>query len=430
MLKRIEPSDVVLGMYIHKLEGNWFTHPFWSARFLLTDPERLEQLHASQVPGVIIDTELGLDPDAPPPSRVRRADAPRAPQPARAPAPIPAPPPPPIRAATPAPVESPPGFGKAQGVAQRGLKVVTKVFLEMRLGKAIAAAAVSPVIDSIIESVQTNPFAFNGLMRFRRDSEDIYRHALATSALMIALARTMRLPPDDVRAAGLAGLLLDSGFARLPEDAGNLRDLPTEVWRSHVPLGHAFILRSKLSDNIARACLEHHERFDGTGWPHGTGGNGLSTLGRMAAICDAYDLLATGGDGKPALDAGEALRAMQADQGRFDPGLLTLFAAAVGSWPTGSVVELASGRLAVVVGQNPHAPDRPLVSAFFAPATGKPVSGGLIDLAAHPDKDSVVGPGVIADLPPALHSIASAALAAAVDRAFPETRRAPGTRAA
>ena len=66
MLKRVALSDVALGMYIHKLEGNWFSHPFWRAHFLLDDPDQLEKLRESAVPGVIIDTELGLDPDTVP----------------------------------------------------------------------------------------------------------------------------------------------------------------------------------------------------------------------------------------------------------------------------------------------------------------------------------------------------------------------------
>ena len=57
MLKRIETGEVELGMFIHKLEGSWFSHPFWKSRFLLEDPVLLGKLHDSAVPAVIIDTE-------------------------------------------------------------------------------------------------------------------------------------------------------------------------------------------------------------------------------------------------------------------------------------------------------------------------------------------------------------------------------------
>ncbi len=61
-----------------------------------------------------------------------------------------------------------------------------------------------------------------------------------------------------------------------------------------------------LSDSIARACLEHHERYDGTGFPNRVGGSSLSLLGRMAAICDAFDLMVAGNAMQPALDPAQA----------------------------------------------------------------------------------------------------------------------------
>ena len=61
MLKRIDPAQVALGMFIHQFEGSWFNHPFWRARFLLTDPGQVEKVHESALDAVIIDTERGLD---------------------------------------------------------------------------------------------------------------------------------------------------------------------------------------------------------------------------------------------------------------------------------------------------------------------------------------------------------------------------------
>ena len=445
MLKRIDPSDVTLGMFIHKLEGNWFSHPFWNARFLLTDPVKLQQLHASSVPGVIIDTERGLDTED---SAVdERSSSGPAPAQRRAAAPamrLPDPPSPPnlsspisrtfissvgngqgkVLSAPPADVVR--GFGKAQAVAERGLKVMAHVFLEMRLGKAITPATVTPVIDSIITSVQSNPFAFNGLMQFRRDSEQVYRHALATSALMIALGRSLRLQPADIHAAGQAGLLLDVGVSRLPlDDTAPNRDprrLPPEIWQSHVRLGHDFILKSRLPEAVARACLEHHERIDGTGWPNAAGGSTLSKLGRMAAICDAYDVLVSGGEGQPGLDPGEALRDMKRDTGAFDADLLSVFETTIGIWPTGAVVELRSGRLAVVIDQHRDAPDRPLIAAFYDPAGRRPIDDVWIDLTTCYGADAITGPGLIAGLPPPCQASASAALAAVMERITPSAK--------
>ena len=213
MLKRVETFELNLGMFIHKLEGSWFKHPFWKSKFLLEEQWMLEVLQGSAVETVIIDTELGMDsgpaadaapariPGSPPagasPSQAR-AMPPAAPRPATTK----------FAAARVAAVRE---FGTARKIADRHSKVVSRVFLDARLGRGISARNVEPLIDDIYASVQRNLYAFNGLLRCREDSEETYRHALATSALMIALARQMNLPSVETREAGMAGLLMDIG---------------------------------------------------------------------------------------------------------------------------------------------------------------------------------------------------------------------------
>ncbi|MDE2597709.1 MAG: DUF3391 domain-containing protein, partial [Sphingomonadales bacterium] len=179
MLKRIDIADVQLGMFIHKLEGSWFKHPFWKSRFLLDDPETLENLRYSEVDGVIIDTSkgkdavpflpTGMEPSAPPQRgfartatqpRVRRA------APGAAPASQPA-----FDLRSTARQGMAREFGTAGKVADKGRKVVSRIFLESRLGKTIKSSQVEPVIEDIFSSVQRNPHAFNGLMRCKRDNE-------------------------------------------------------------------------------------------------------------------------------------------------------------------------------------------------------------------------------------------------------------------
>ena len=417
MLKRIDPAQVALGMFIHQFEGSWFNHPFWRARFLLTDPGQVEKVHESALDAVIIDTERGLDvAGAPAPTP---APAPIATRIARRAEPLPvAPRAAPSRVLGAPPPEIAKGFGRARSVADRGLKVVAGVFLEMRLGKTVALEDVSPVINSVIGSMQSNPNALTGLMQFQRDHGEVYAHALATSALMVGLGRTIGLDRCDLHTAGLAGLLLDSGIALLPA-ADTQGDRPNAVPPEHVALGYGFIEESGLSAAVARACLEHHERHDGGGWPGGTAGKALSQLGRMAAICDAYDLMTSPLDGSGGIDPAEALRAMQEDHGAFDPDLLTAFVTTMGIWPTGSIVELRTGRLAVVVDQHRDHRDRPTVAVFFDPVAGSPIEPQWIDLANCYGADAIAVPAHINELPQAIQAPAQAALARALARVLP-----------
>ncbi|WP_298197512.1 HD-GYP domain-containing protein [Novosphingobium sp.] len=402
MLKRIEISDLELGMFVHKLEGSWFKHPFWRSKFVLDDQDTLDELLSSDVPAVIIDTERGIDLR---PVRIER------PAPAAAPAAasVALKEPPLRRALRPAPaarseevsltstlpLSQAREFGHANRVVDRSRKVISKVFLEARLGKTIRAEAVEPVVEEIFASVQRNPHAFNGLMRCKRDLEYVYRHALAVSALMVSLGKQMKLSPADQRLAGMAGLMLDLGVSYLPVDlestGGDFRRIDERIFREHARLGHDQLMASGVPEPVALACLEHHERVDGTGYPHGLKGDKISLFGRMAAICDTYDWLVNDAQDQMGLDPSAAMQQLSMLHGAFDPALLTCFIDAVGLYPIGSVVELASGRLAMVISQDDADPAKPRVKTFFSLAERKPVPPVEILLSQCYGEDRIVG---------------------------------------
>jgi len=416
MLKRIAPSQAQIGMFIHKLEGSWFSHPFWKSRFLLTDPGQLARLRHSEVDGVIIDTEKGRDIDGSLSPVAAEQSTPRKRARPAWQSTTPAPNTPAAQSFAPRSLAR--EFGRAAQVAERGIKVVSRAFFEMRLGKAVKHEDVSPVIEDIFASVQRNAHAFNGLMQCKRDAEFVYRHALATSALMISLGRQLKLPPDDIHEAGLAGLMLDCGISLLPVDladyGGDPRGIPPVLWREHVRYGHDFILGGDFGEDIARACLEHHERIDGAGYPSATPGDRLSDLGRMAAICNAYDELVNDVSGHGGLDPAAAMAQMLADTGAYDPAMLKAFVCAVGVYPVGSIVLLQSGRFAMVVDQNAEDPALPTVRCFHSKTVGRAVAQETIDLAHCFGKDTIAALADPEDLPAQeLHHIRAKLLAAA-----------------
>ena len=286
-------------------------------------------------------------------------------------------------------------FGHANRVVDRSRKVISKVFLEARLGKTIRAETIEPVVEEIFASVQRNPHAFNGLMRCKRDLEYVYRHALAVSALMVSLARQMRLSPDDQRMAGMAGLMLDLGVSHLPVDlestGGDFRQIDERIFREHARLGHDQLLASGIPEPVALACLEHHERIDGTGYPQGLRDTQISLLGRMAAICDAYDWLVNDAGDQAGLNPSSAMQQLSMMAGAFDPVLMTSFIDTLGVYPIGSVVELASGRLAMVISQDETDPAQPRVKTFYQLAERRLVAPTEIWLARCYGEDRIVG---------------------------------------
>jgi len=271
-LKRIRTDQAELGMFIHRLEGNWFRHPFWKARFVLDDPARLEALRESEVRSLLIDVVQGRDVE------VRDAEGSGADR---------ASPTPPSRAAVGGAAVAgrraatlSPEIARAERLARATGKAVNRMFIEAQLGKHIAASDVEPVVEEIYASIQRNIYAFNGLLQCQSDQLHLYRHALAVSALMVALGRRMGLSPAMTREAGMVGLMMDVDLAQIAAEAGvaDYRDLPTEQAKAHVVQG---LIRLRAAGDIPQGvlngCQQHHERIDGSGYPQGLSGAAIGT---------------------------------------------------------------------------------------------------------------------------------------------------------
>lgn len=393
MLKRIRTQDVKLGMFLHKLEGSWFSHPFWKSRILLDDTDQLATLKASKVEWVQIDVSRGADLTPEPPSPVRS-------NPAATPDRI-------FGRATPAAVRRPAATPAAARpfdplskerlpvraemihstrLVRKSARVMRKVFDDARLGNAIKLNKLEPMIEEISSSIQRNPHAFMAVARLKNSSEYLYLHALSVCALMISLAQQLQLPPEQVRQAGLAGLLMDVGMGHVPQEtwekASPLTPEEWEVVKSHTTLAHEFLaLGGEMPEAVLDVCLHHHERLDGSGYPHGLAGEEIGLFARMAAVCDTYDAMTSNRIHRHGEDPSRALLALDEATALFDPKIVEAFQRAVGIYPIGSLVRLRSHRLAIVVDQNPDDLTLPTVRPFYSLADRAFVKHEDIDLA-------------------------------------------------
>ena len=414
MLKKITVDQVRLGMHLHALEGPWMSHPFWKTKFVVNDPADLRKLLDSAVKEVWIDAGKGLDvatpderPTVRPPVAAPQVRPDAAPPPAgAAPAPSPVaavsltrPAPPavptaerPGHASAPPPTHSMADeLGQAAAVCDRGKQAVMSMFREARLGKAVDAESCLPLVEEISASVLRNPGAMVSLARLKTQDEYTYMHSVAVCALMVALGRDSGLDEDECRAAGLAGLMHDLGKALMPLEVlnkpGKLTDDEFAVMRSHPERGHELLLEGRgASPEVLDVCLHHHERMDGTGYPHKLPGESITRIARMGAICDVYDAITSNRPYKRGWDPAESIARMASWKGHFDPDLFKRFVKSLGIYPVGSLVRLESGRLAVVVEQNPAALTMPAVKVFFSTKSNMPVSVQRIELDAGSDR--------------------------------------------
>lgn len=407
MLKKISPRYARLGMFICSLEGNWLQHPFWRNQFLLTEQSDLTALQHSGVTAVWIDCAKGVDVAG----EEAEAESTR-PRPGGECPPPPAPghgeadtallvleradeavPPSPPRPPTTAAREE---LGHAARILDRSKAAIRHLFGEARLGHAIDIDQCLPMVEEINASVARNASALVSLARLKNKDEYTYMHSVSVCALMIALARQLGLDEEQIREAGLAGLLHDIGKMLVPlsvlNKPGKLTDDEFAIVRLHPERGHALLSRSGMVAACALdVCLHHHEKFDGTGYPHRLRGEQISYLARMGAICDVYDAITSCRPYKNAWDAADSLARMAKWEGHFDTAIFHAFVKAVGIYPLGSLVRLHSRQLGVVIEQNPDNLTRPVLRVFFSTRSNMAIPVQVLDLSDASVTDRIVG---------------------------------------
>ncbi len=376
MLKKIAVHDLRLGMHLHELCGAWLDHPFWRSKFLLSEQDDIDKLLASSIKECWIDNSKGLD--VAPPVRALAAPACEAapPEPAHT-EPVPTPT---------EPCSMNDELARAALLVKKSRAAVLSLFGEARMGKLMNAEQCTELVGEITESVWRNPGALVSLARLKTHDDYSYMHSVAVCALMVSLARQLGHNEAQARQAGMAGLLHDMGKALVPlavlNKPGKLTDAEFALIKTHPERGHELLLGGSASAIALDVCLHHHERPDGKGYPHGLSGSALSLQARMGAVCDVYDAITSNRPYKAGWDPAESIVRMTewAKQGQFDAPLVHAFVTSLGIYPTGSLVRLQSGRLAVVVEQNPAALASPQVKVFYSTSAQQPLVPELIDL--------------------------------------------------
>jgi putative nucleotidyltransferase with HDIG domain len=265
------------------------------------------------------------------------------------------------------------------------------------MGNTVDAELAQNLVNEVTDSVIRNPGALISLVRLKSADDYTYMHSVAVCALMIALSRQLKLDEAQTRTMGLAGLLHDLGKAMVPmavlNKPGKLTEAEFAVIKSHPTLGHRMLVESQaVNDVVLDVVLHHHEKTDGSGYPHGLQGDGISLYAKMGAVCDVYDAITSNRPYKKGWDPAESIKKMaEWTHGHLDPHIFQAFVKSLGIYPTGSLVRLASGRLGVVLEQSPRSLLKPIVKVFFSTKSDMRIPPEVVDLSVPDGKDKVVG---------------------------------------
>lgn len=376
MLKKIPISQLRTGMFLASVEGPWLKHSLWKTRALIRDQEALTRVRTCGAAECWIDLSQGADVASPTQPGVQ---LPVAPAPAVKPT---------VRKSMADELQN------AANILKRSKGIVTTLFAEARMGNAVNTGDCGPLVSDIVESVDRNSDALISLCRLKSADEYTYLHSVSVCGLMVSLGRQLGLDEAGCRDAGMAGLLHDVGKAAMPQDIinkpGKLTDEEFTLIKSHPVRGHEMLLQSGVdNERVLDVCRHHHERIDGGGYPDKLGEENISLLARMSAVCDVYDAITSNRPYKAGWDPAESVARMASWQGHFDASVLQTFIKTIGIYPVGSLVRMSSGRLAVVVEQNPKKLTAPKIKVFFSTKSGMPLQPMLIDLSESHVQDKI-----------------------------------------
>ena len=376
--EEVDVQGLELGMYITELDRPWLGTPFLMQGFLLDEPQQIEVLRGI-CRTVLVDRRRSVGDQYAERPRAKEAKPSGFPHTASSSG---------IKVSS-----SAPGDGEFLAVARRvrqhkGWSSASRVrptVHESRLESELLYSA--PIIDDVYQTldairqaidvdggldmsrvgglveemaacVQRNPDAMLWLTRLKKSDQYSYNHAVDVSVHLMVFGRFLGLSSEAIEELGQAGLMQDIGKAQLdPEILAKPSALTEDEYRKvqmHVA-SSLEILRNQqtFSDSVLNIVAAHHERYDGSGYPRRLSGESLSLPGELAGLIDTYCAMTRHRVYSPALSCQKALEALAKMRGvKFREALVDQFIQCVGLYPIGTLVELNTGEVAVVIQQN------------------------------------------------------------------------------
>ena len=247
---------------------------------------------------------------------------------------------------------------RARHAFKSGETALNALIEDIRHGNTLDMDAVAGAVDSMVDSVLDNPDAMMWIARLREEDIQVYHHGVCVALYLVALGRHLGFPRQELSYLGQIGMLADVGKTKIPrallEKPGLLSAAEFGLVKEHVNLSlHILNSGPALPPQVLQGISQHHERIDGSGYPNQLKGDKISIYGKMAAIADSFAALITPRPYAKASAPQDALMNLYEWSGTsFHEPLVEQFVQAIGVFPVGSLVELSSGEVAVVIAHN------------------------------------------------------------------------------
>ncbi|MEX0830033.1 MAG: HD domain-containing phosphohydrolase [Nitrospirales bacterium] len=382
-LQRIQTTQLRPGMFLVRILDSWWKSPFFVHRRLLKSPGEVQQLMSSGIREVEIDTVLGVGVSTGEESGLDEAgtadaltDKPITPNEKdgsttyeRASVSL-------TSESSSDPEAYPDEVGEREEVVQLREAAVVAVegaFEGVKTGQPISQPVARTTAQALVQKTLANPALVAEILlidSLKKIDKTLYAHVVDTAVYSILVGFQLGWDEGVLENLGVAGLLHDVGYMRLPENVVKAHwegRCDAVLLQKHVMMGVALLKRhAQFSSDIVRMVSEHHAYQDGSGYPEGVGGDLLSESGQLLGIVDYFDELITRGGPSGALPAALAIRRLyqNAQKGKLSTPYIEAMIRVFGVFPVGTVVQLSTGEQAVVMKQHPEIGLKPQVKIF------------------------------------------------------------------
>ncbi|MDH7478748.1 MAG: HD-GYP domain-containing protein [Syntrophomonadaceae bacterium] len=266
------------------------------------------------------------------------------------------------------------------------LKTVRSVFLQLEASHQVNTRAVRQAVDQLLEEVLANPHTLVHLTDIRSFDDYLFAHSVNVCLLSLMTGISLAMNTIQLRELGVGALLHDIGKTAVSREIINKTDPLTpeefDEIKTHTTVGFDILRKhidiSLLSSHVA---FQHHERQDGSGYPRGLRADEIHEYARIVAVTDVYDALLADCWHRPAFLPHEAVRELtHGAYTRFDPRAVAALLENVAIYPVGSVVQLNTGEVGIVVDVNKAAQKKPVVRLVVDQAGQRLTDGREIDL--------------------------------------------------
>jgi HD-GYP domain-containing protein (c-di-GMP phosphodiesterase class II) len=229
--------------------------------------------------------------------------------------------------------------------------------------------SVSNAIDLIVDQILDHEHTMLNLVDLKIFDNYTFHHCVNVAVISITIGAALDMSKEQLYKLGLAGILHDIGKTFVPEEILNKEGkLDEEEWgimKEHPFLGFKHIKENypSLPATSLAGILNHHEKWNGTGYPSGKKGEEIFEFGRIIAIADVYDALTSDRPYRKGLlphTAVEYIMGMAEDN--FDLSMVKTFLKNIAPYPLGTILKLSNGHKGIVIKNTPNFGLRPILS--------------------------------------------------------------------